>query len=71
MCGTRDAAAAFDRFATEVMASQNYEAGRSTPCVLAHGKEPLFGWRHGDDIILAGEVHFLDHVVKDLAGYGE
>ena len=66
MYGTRDAAAAFDRFATEVRESSGYITGASTPCVYRHCREPSVGWRHGDDIILAGEPHFVDQMVAEI-----
>ena len=66
MYGTRDAAMAFDRFATEVMEGAGYVMGMSTPCVYRHKSEPSVAWRHGDDIIVAGEPHFVDHVTANL-----
>ena len=66
MYGTRDAAMAFDRFATEVMEGAGYVMGMSTPCVYRHKSEPSVAWRHGDDIIVAGEPHFVDPGTANL-----
>ena len=66
MYGTRDAAMAFDRFATVVMEGAGYVMGMSTPCVYRHKSETSVAWRHGDDIIVAGEPHFVDHVTANL-----
>ena len=40
----------------------------SNPCLYVHGTEPSTGWRHGDDILFAGEEEFVDSVYDKLKG---
>ena len=66
--GTRGAAMAFGRFATKVMESECYVMGMSIPCVHRHESEPSRVWRHGEDVIVAREPHFVDYVTANLQG---
>ena len=31
------------------------QVGLSSPCIFEHSTEPSIGWRHGDDILFAGD----------------
>ena len=57
--GTRDAAHEWDDFANTKISAVGYQVGMSNPCLYMHGTEPSIGWRHGDDILFAGEENLL------------
>ena len=40
----------------------------SNPCLYVHATEPSIGWRHGDDILFAGEEEFVDSDYDKLKG---
>ena len=68
LCGTRDAAHEWDDFAKTKISALGYQVGMSNPCLYVHGTEPSIGWRHGDDILFAGEEEFVDSVYDKLKG---
>ena len=41
---------------------------KSSPCIHVHNTEPSTGWRHGDDILIAGEEKFVDENFDKLNG---
>ena len=46
-------------FANTKISAVGYQVGMSNPCLYMHGTEPSIGWRHGDDILFAGEEKLL------------
>ena len=66
--GTRDAAHEWDDFAKKKMAAVEYHVGLSSPCIYVHNTEPSIGWRHGDDILFAGEEKVVDEIFDKLKG---
>ena len=65
---TRSEAMAFGRFAMKGMEGERYVMGTSTPCVHRHESEPSRVWRHGENVIFAGEPHFVDCMTANLRG---
>ena len=51
--GTRDAANQWDAFFNKEIGELGYKVGSSNPCL--HRDWFSIGWRHGDDLVFAGE----------------
>ena len=68
LCGTREPGHEWDGFANKKIAAVGYQIGLSSPCIYVHNTEPSIGWRHGDDILLAGEGKFVDEVSEKSKG---
>ena len=64
--GTRDAANQWDDYANSKIEALGFVVGMSSPCLYHHKDEECIGWRHGDDIIFAGEREFVLKVQADL-----
>ncbi len=64
--GTRDAANQWDAFFNDKVAKLGFDVGLSNPCLYRHRSALSIGWRHGDDLIFAGEEEFLDQLHQDL-----
>ena len=64
--GTRDAAHEWDAFAKKNIAAVEYHVGLSSPCIYVTNTEPSLGWRHGDDILFAGEEKVVDEIFDKL-----
>ena len=55
-------------FAKKKMVAVGYPMGPSNLCICVYIEEPSVGWRHGDDIPLAGVKKFVDGIFDKLKG---
>ena len=60
--GTRDAGNQWDVFFNSAAEDLGFEPGESCPCVYRHKSSLSVAWRHGDDVLIAGEETFLREV---------
>ena len=65
--GTRDAASEWDALATKCLEAAGFETGWSSPCLYRHSSALAIGWRHGDDLVFAGEETFLEQLFAQLS----
>ena len=64
MYGTREASHEFEAFFNQIFASAGMVAGVSCPAIHEHESEPCIGWRHGDDVAIAGERQTVMAIYK-------
>ena len=64
--GTRDAANQWDSFFNKEISELGYKVGESNPCLYMHRDLFSIGWRHGDDLVFAGEDGHMKSLFVEL-----
>ena len=64
--GTRDAAAQWEKFYTDVFVAIGFVAGSFSPCLFHHAVRDLAVWVHGDDMLILGERAEVELLEQEL-----
>jgi len=64
--GTRDAAAQWEKYYSEVFAALGFVTGNFSPCLFHHPDRDLAVWVHGDDMLILGEKPEAETLEQEL-----